>query len=74
MSWSNGLNVFLFVGAQYGSKGANHMQWMHSDINHDECMINAIPFSQWKRLKSVIKLNSSLSTPKRESNHYKTMC
>ena len=58
--------VLVRDGARNGSRGAIHTRWMKQDINHDDDIINAMTFTRWKRIKSILKLNCNISALKKD--------
>ncbi len=43
---------------------------MQGDVDHDDLIIDAMQYTRWKQIKSVLKLNCNLSTPKRGTENY----
>ncbi len=62
--------VILHDGARYGSKGAICTRWLRGDPDHDDKIIKSMTFTCWRQIKSVLKLNCNISTPKRGSENY----
>ncbi len=56
--------VLIQDGAKGSTGDAIHRRWMMNDVDHDDCIINAMPYSCWIKIKSVLKLNHNDMTPK----------
>lgn len=52
------------------SKGAIHMQWMQGVVDHDDLIIDTMPYSCWMQNKSVLKMNCNLSTPRKGTENF----
>ncbi len=56
--------VLIRDGARGTTGGAIHRWWMINDVDHDDFIVNAMPYSCWIKIKSVLKLNHNEMTPK----------
>lgn len=62
--------IIIHDGAWGSTNGAIHWYWMLSDPDHDELIMNAMTYSQFLQIKSVIKLNNNYESKQQDHPDY----
>ncbi len=57
-------------GPQGSTNGATYQCWMLSDPDHDELIMNAMTYSWWLQIKSVLKLNNNYESKQKDHPEY----
>ena len=62
--------IIICNGTQGSTTEPIHWHWMLSDADHDELIMNAMTYSWWLQIKSVLKLNNNYESKQKDHPKY----
>lgn len=69
---------FSGVPLRHGARGGNpatlHTRWMQGDPDFDKLIANNVAATRFRQLKSILKLNNNLASPKVGEDNYDPAC